>query len=323
MAFTLTDEERTESLTANSTTINRTFLCTPWRSRHEAALLLLGSVRLVGGRLVRILPARDPDLRFAFCQQVDIAPIEDDALEKRVAVPNPLIHAADYPGGARLTCTYKNYTYDEQDASSGSGDSSDSQQEIEIATMSWEFSGQALTLPNRYLVWKDAANGGPQGDDTLQLSEVSPVINIPKFDVLLTRHFVSRKPTRAILDNLGRINKSAFRVGRDVYEPGCLRFDSCQMSQRLTNKGLKYYDMTYRFGVMGVYDTFTKDDGTHELGYVTWNRIYDPKTCHFRKPVWFNDQSRGIYQYDEDGRVQVINGQDKTGFNLLFNPRAT
>lgn len=315
----ITEESRTEKFTASSTEITRVLRVDDYSARLALAVSLLGTVRLVAGRLRRIPPARDPAVPFAFCQSVDIEPVEEDHLVAGSPSDNVLVRTGAYSGGARMTCTYKNFDYEAQE---GSSTETSEKNEVELATMSWEFSGQALTLPNRYMVWKEAAAGGGTGTDTLQTSEVSPVVQIPKFDILLTRHFVLNKPTKGILANLGRINKSEFRVGRDTYPAGCLRFDSCQITQKLTNRGLKFFDVTSRFGVMGVYTNYYDDAGAPQVGYVTWQRVFDPKKVAWRKPVFFNDPNRGIYEYDEDGQSQTIRGQTVAGFRLLFNPRA-
>lgn len=315
----ITEISRAEKLSMDSTEVTRVLRVDDWTARLVVANQLLGGVRLIGRRLVRVPPLRDPALRWAFCQSVDIAPVEEDHLVAG-AGDNVLLKTGAYSGGAVLTCAYKNFDYTAQQ---GSAPETTEKNEVELATQTWEFSGQALTLPNRYLIWKDAATGGGSaGDDTLQMSEVAGTKQIPKFDVLLTRHFVLRKPTTAILTMLGTINKTAFKIGRDNYPAETLRFDSISMTQKLTDRGLKFFDTTMRFGVMGIWDKFKDDAGVETTGYVTWQRVFDPRKALWRKPVWFADNNRGIYQYDEDSRTQTILGQVKKGFILLFNPRA-
>jgi hypothetical protein len=313
---------RKEKLTFSSTEVTRVIDVYPWSGRLVVARALLGSVTLIGRRLVRILPARDPHMPWAFCQDVSIEAIEDDYMIEPSSGAPPLTRSGDYSLLARLTCTYKNYDSEEQDQDQQS-QSNDSQQEIEIASLAWDFSGQSLTLPNRFLIYEDDPAGGAGGNETPLGSEVAATYSIPKFDVLLARHYVIQKPVNAILKTLGRVNTSTFRIGFDQYPAATLRFDSAQITQKLTSQGMKYFDVTYRFAVMPVWDRYMASfNNPQGPGFVGWNRVFDPRKAIWRPVVWNDNRGRGIYLLDEDVTM-TLGGRVVKGFNLLFHPRAT
>ena len=81
-----------------------------------------------------------------------------------------------------------------------------------------------------------------------------------------------------------------------------MRATSASASRKLTNRGLKYFDISYTFAVMPLWDKIDVLNGggtTWTDGWVTWNRLFDPvgaapggagaKQPLWRKVVWVND----------------------------------
>ena len=228
---------------------------------------------------------------------------------------------------ARLTVTYKTpekETPEEKEASEKEDSTEES--EIDLASQTFDFSGQSMTIPTTYMQWK---NGGilnpvikPEGAQAVRV--------LPKIDYALQRHEVATRPIKAIVGLMGRVNKNPFNLGIAVWPAETLRFEGANITQKLTSDGFKFFDINYKFCIQPIYDYVAtslevlSNDGTittpskTALAFVGWNRAYRYERGYWdymreSKSVKF----RGIYGYDED----IAQGNVK-GFRLLFNPRA-
>jgi hypothetical protein len=321
VSYTITEEARSEVLSPSGVTTTRIFQVTPYSARGQAYADLLGGVKRIGRRLVRTPPLSDPAYRPARVSEIRCEPIENDFLDGSVYGNNynPLIRHAPYHGPARLTVTYKT-----PDSSAGDplgpndpatidslGKGAGETQEIELATLAWDFSAQNLSLPNKYFKWA----GGTDVDKLLQNQNVSATITIPRFEVSLERKFVIAKPTNAIVQLLGKINKAPVVIGFDTYPAETLRFDSAQVRQAITNEGVKFFNIVYKLTCMPVFDEI--ESGFDD--FVGWNRLYNPRTSQWTKVAVAGAPAKGIHRFDQD-IVQTLAGRQVKGFSLLFHP---
>ena len=56
--------------------------------------------------------------------------------------------------------------------------------------------------------------------------------------------------------------------------------------------------------------------------FVGWLRMFDPRKGYWRYVRTNTSPTRYLYDYDEDGPTQSIDGQQRSGFRILFNPAA-
>lgn len=324
MAYTIKECSRSEVLSPSGVQTTRTFLVEPYNARGECYADLLGGVRLLGGRLVRVPPLSDPAYLPARVSEIRCEPIEQDTLNGAVFGNsyNPLLRNAPYSGPAELTVTYKTPDgspgdplgpNDAETIDNAAGKGAGEFQEIELATLAWDFSAQNLTLPNKFYQWAGGADAGK----LLQNTNVGATKTIPRFELSLERKFIPKKPTQAIIQNLGKVNQAAIRVGFDLYPAETLRFDSAQVRQAITNVGLKFFNITYKFTCMPV---FEKTEGG-AVAHVGWNRLFNPRTGRWTTVQVAGDGTK-IYPYDQT-IIQTLAGRAVRGFNLLFHPMAS
>lgn len=312
MGYTLTEVGCEETFTKDNHQITRTFHVNPWASRREFLAVIMGGVDLVAGRLVRVFPARDPDYPFFFAKSCSFTPLDDD----------PGLHApsADVLATRAIYQTavakvaYAPLVIDVPNAPQ-----QNEQQEMDLANVAWDFSARNLTLPNQWFVWKgtptDTGNNG-----VLANTQTGVTRTFPSFSLVVTRHLLARKPTNAILGNLGRINKSPITLAGDTYPAESLRFDSAKATRRMTTKGLYYFELSYTFACQPIYDT-TLGVALVENKYVGWNRLFNPKEGKWQYVVANTSPARTIYDLDENGPTQ--SGISAKGFRLLFHPSAS
>jgi hypothetical protein len=332
VAYTVKELSRVEKIMSTGLEVTRVLDVAPYAARGEAYNDLLGGVRLIGGRLVRFPPLADP--AFPWCRVSDITtePIDDtDYLVAPSPSYNPLRVAAPYKNAARMTVVYRTPEggQDENDIDNGEGDGTNEAQEIDLADESWEFSNSQVQIPNTTMAWERTDGGTsasplPPGSVLNPNSALAARMLIPKLDYTLVRKLVVRKPTQAILLNLGRVNKKRIRLGPDTYEAECVRFDGASARRAITNRGVKFYEVTYKFCVNPIFDSYWKGPGadTNARGYVGWNRFYRFDQDRYMYVSNPKNANRRVYQYDEDDAVQVLGGRTVKGFLLLFNPYA-
>lgn len=271
---------------------------------------LLGGVVIYQGRVYRRPPAPDPFFPWCRVTSIKMGKIEEDQLLGQ-STDDALTVSRDYTGPLILTVTYKTPTTDQTQADD---QNSSEQQEIEIATESFEFSAQSLTLPNDHFVWESTYGSSQKFlvQEGLQATKLFPTVQY-----VLQRHLCVRLPTGAILNNLGRVNSAAFTVRKTTWPAECLRFDGASCSHKISSFGEKFWDITYKFSGQPTYDYIE----TGYESYVGWNRLYRPSENRYERPVLSSNSSRRIYQLDSGTPLQIIAGRQVGGFKQLFHPR--
>lgn len=323
MPYTIKEESRSEVISPAGVQTTRVFQVSPYNARGECYADLVGGVRFVGGRLVRIPPLSDPAYLPARVNEIRCDPIEDDTLNGDIYGNNynPLVRHAPYRGPARLTVTYKtpdasatdpNGPNDPQTIDNAAGGGTGEVQEIELATLAWDFSAQNLSVPNKYYQW----GGGADGGKLLQNQNVAATITIPRIEISLERKFVIRKPLAAICALMGKINKDPLVIGFNSYPAETLRLDSAQVRQLITNLGIKFFNVTYKFTCMPKFDKIE----TGADAFVGWNRLFNPRTGQWTK-VHVAGDGTPIHRLDQD-ITQTLRGRVVKGFKLLFHPMA-
>lgn len=324
MAYEVLQQGTEEVFGYDEQSVVRKLLITPWSARKEFYGDVLGGVTLRGGRLFRVLPQRHPEFPWLFAQVARAVPYEED-YGAQPQTDNVLARTPNYTS-ALVDLTYKRFDNDldgdgpgnsSNSNSNSNSPSSSEQQEIDLATMTWDFSARNLKLPNQWYIWKDGYNT----DEPLPNQEVQVTKMFPGLQMVLTRHLVQFLPQDAILGQLGRLNSQRFQLGGKFYEPETLRFDSAKASRKVTSQGFKFYEISYTFAVQPVFD-YINQLVDNQRGWVGWNRLYDPKKGFWRYVKSNTTPARTIYDMDVDGPKQTIRGVEVGGYKLLFHPQA-
>jgi hypothetical protein len=300
-----------------------TYRVSPGSAVIEFMQRLAGGPKQLGNRIVFVRPHADPQCPWLYAQDITSAPL-DDSYPSLGSADNSFTVPAHYDE-MMVTATYKRPKFEvpEGGDSTDSTDkpetpSGDETEEIELATASWDFAGQSQKIPGSRLGWD---NGAGAIDKLIQnTGNDSATWVIPTIQIASVRHFVPVKPSTAITSMYGRINKSAFRIGGDTWAAETIRFDGASVSRKYTNRGAKYFELTYKFAIMPVYDKI--GSGAFDFGYVGWNRKYDFDAGYWRKVITAGTVQRAIFLLDEDAPTQTIGGRVVKGFNLLFHPAA-
>jgi hypothetical protein len=291
-------------------TVTRVVRVEPYIDFPAVMASLLGTVALAGGVLVRIPPARDPWTLAAVCTAVDVEGVGVYGTGSAGAPAFVLATANGYEQGARLTVTYQTPDADKATQDAGQGDAATPQQEVELASESFEFSSQALTLPNDRYKWTGTTA-------LLQQTGTQATKVLPRIEYSLQRHYVLTLPFQAITKLLGKVNTNALLVNGKNWPAECLRFDGATATRKINFQGLAFYDVTYKWAGQPVYDVIEDASTT----YVTWQRVYRPDTGKWEKPVLVSDGLTQIYKVDTL-ISQTIKGTTYSGFPLLFHPGA-
>lgn len=332
---TITEISRKANYTRDGLTVTRVLDVYPYAAVGPLSYEMLGGPRYYNGRIIRRLPERDPWLPQCFCDSIDSEGMgKFHGAGRTENNASYMLASLNYYDWARLTVTYKTPTPNDfgsatpDEVENASGDNSSEQSEIELASQSFDFSAQQLTLPMNHFQFKYGYN-----NNTALMSNINSTKVIPRIDYTLQRHYVARRPIAAITSLLGRINKNKFNLGVAVWPAETLRFDGASIQQKITTDGAKFFDVTYKFSIMPVYDkvattkevvqnnspqTITTPSAT-KMDFVGWNRIYRPDRTFWDYLQETKDATRGIYLFDTD----VTQAGAGTGFNLLFNPRAS
>ena len=314
-AYTLTTISRKEKFSRSESTLTRVMDCVPYSARFAAYDDLIGGVTLVGGRLVRRFPAFDPDAPWLWVDSVEMEPWDEDP-GTMAASALPIATSEQYIA-ARLTVTYKRLDIQ------STQQSQNEQQEIDLATESWNDRSRNLQLPNIWFTYEGQVAG--QNDGLLANQQQQAFIYQPEAELVLVRHLVPAIPLNALMQQQGCINKGQYTWKAFVFPPETLRFEKWRATRKFTTRGIKYYELGLTFGVRPIYDIM--DDGVTK-GWVGWNRPFNPRRGYYQrvKAVGFAGGSRYIHQYDTDQPGQNLGGAGgtpKTGFALLFHPAAT
>ena len=313
-------------------TISRKMFCTPYTGVPTLMGDLLGGYKLVSGR-VRVIPSlRHPLFPWTRCSDVSVEGHESFGYVPNVSIagkagllrtPVPVIPSGvtdDWGntgvGSAIVTATYTLPTLPEKEAGGG-GDDAD--QQMDIASESWDFGGQRLTQLNEYLRW--VVSGRPKRKENFLVTKT-----LTELRCQLVRHRVIRMPAITIGALQDTINKSQFRIVNTILPPETVRFEGASASRRITtSQGLQFYEVTYKFAIRLIVD-YTESSGATKT-YVGWNRIYNPEKGWWERMVNFpiySTGSRGIYLYDEDiyPASTQPNAKPIRGMQYLFDPRA-
>jgi hypothetical protein len=321
---------RKVSATRDGATVTRVLEVEPYAAWWDMAGLLLGGVRLVGGGLYRIPPLGDPVITWAFCKSVDVEGV-GTFTGTGPTDPRIMLRVQNYYRRARLTVQYETLQNTEQeiaaaDSETGGGGGGDETSEVELATNTWEISGQQLTLPHQYYKWRY------NNQQTLAASGTNVVKTMPQITSINTRNFVVNRPLNAMVALYGRVNYYSFRVGGITWPAETLRYDGSSCTQKITNQGVKFFELQHKFAVQPIYDRYATSSetvsatdpsiitvaGTTDIGFVGWNRIYRPDRDYWDRVVSSANSLTGLYQYDKD----IIQPGVTSGFKLLFHPRA-
>lgn len=329
---TITEVSRKATYSRDGLTVVRVMDVIPYSASAPLAYEMLGGPRVYRGRVYRRLPERDPWLKQCFCENIDSEGMgKFSGFNGEVYPPNVILANKAAYDFARLTVTYKTpeaNTPEEKEAASG--ENSSEQAEIEVATQSWDFSSTSLTLPLSMYKTKYGIVG-----TTAQQQGTNGIKVFPKIDYTLARTRLATRPIVAITSLVGRVNKNKFNLGVAIWPPETLRFEGANISQKITMDGFKHFDINYKFTIMPIYDLVATTQETEVAGsgssapsvitpsqtkmdFVGWNRVYIPSRGCWDYLVETKDTTRKIYRFDTE-----VTQKFASGFNLLFNPRAT
>jgi|SRR5882672_908343 len=330
--------QATQQAGRGSLTIKRSMYCDPYDQIVALMYDMLGGYRLFGGNtLLYVQPVSHPLFPWSRCTDLEIVPKEKMGYIPNSVVTGPLglfripvplrdgNGASGLVGSAVVTASYSLPTLTEDQTNDGGN----ADQQMDIASESWDFGGQRLTLLNEFYKWIN--NGVPKRQKDFQVTK-----NLSETRTQLTRHRVLKIPIGTISGLQDTINLSAFRMVNTIIPAECVRFDGASASRRLTTaQGLQYYEITYKFSLRLIYD-YTENGGSTR-SYVGWNRIYNPEKGYWERminhPLFsvpgtvhpaYASGERGIYWYDEDIFPSAAGGGGTTikGLQFLFDPRA-
>lgn len=320
---TVLETSRKEKATDKGFEIVRELLVDPYSERNLVLDVLLGGVFLIGGQVMRLLPARDPWYPQCWCVEAEVDHFDVLNSPANVALGVLQLFQKNGANSAKITATYRAPDVDIQSGSAtvppgsstgqGQGQQQDAKQEMELASESEDYSASQLTLPKRYWVW--ATDNKPIANTDTEIT-----IPVPKVEYQLVRHYVINKPRRAIRRLLNRVNEDP--ISFQTYEESeeCVRFDGVHSSRKIANRGIPFWEMAYKFSVMAVFDKI-EDDSIIDVG---WNRFFRPDTGRWERPKVAGSAGTGRRPYLFDSGVnQVLNGSTVSGFDLLFHPLAT
>lgn len=328
---TVYDEGWRATLTRDGVETHRVLRVTPSSEAAYVCDLLLGGCRLIGGFLFRIPPARDPHLPWCICQSVEVEGVGAYTGDTESGLQN-IIKRSTYSQGWRLHVTYRTpeagqSTLDPRDGDlenppgqqssppTGQGTEPTNQQEIDLASESYDWSYEYAPLDGQFMGF--APNVGETVTRLLSSSNVFVRKRIPKIDVQLIRHYVIRAPWEAISKLAGTVNKTAFTRARVSWPKETMRFDGLQTSRKLTSFGIKFWELTFKFQILTLWDNISSGG----KGYVGWNRMYDVKDKVWSYVVGAENTSKTLFEYDEDNYSTTVSGATVAGFKALFHPR--
>jgi hypothetical protein len=322
------DEGRTASLSREGVMVTRTLRVTPYNEVPYVCDLILGGVRLIGGYLFRIPPCRDPQFPWCVAKSIEIEGVGAYTGTAPSGINN-LIVKASYGEGCRLRVTYETMSssLDPRDGDfddplgppnlpTGGGVEPSNQQEIDLATVSYDFSAEYQSEDGHGMGLYAAEDDTTPIDSGRVVGSVRK--RIPKIDMILTREYVVRVPWTAITECVGTVNKSALTRGRETWPKGVLRFDGLKSARKVTSFGLKFWSISLQFSVRPLKDALASGG----KGYVGWQRVY-----LFKKGLWYFfksvDTNKFLYEWDEDNTATQSATGSTVGFKLMFHPKAT
>lgn len=319
MAFTIKDlnvnMSAEQSRGDSKLTVTREMKITPMSAMPEVFDTFLGGFRKVGRRIVRIPAMRHPLFRWARCTKIDAKPFDVLKYNAASVIGAGQINKYAYADSALVTATYSLPDITESDEQESGAGQGDEEQEIDLCSESWDYSYKNLTLPAHYMKWQSS-------DEVIRPDELAAYLTQPVITCTIVRHRVLNKPIGAILALLGKINGNELRLVSDRFPVGTVRFDGLQANRRLTTaKGLQYFELSYKFMATGNYGRCADLDGAST--WAGWNRAFNPKTAMYDRIVWAADETRQLFEYDDEAWTTTIGGRTIEGFSNLFHPLAT
>lgn len=325
MASLLTEIEREVSGSEDEgLEVKRKFRIENYLDYIPALPQLLGGVYVQGRRIFRRLPMRDSHFPFLFCRNVTVkgngtfvgGTTNGDT-------PRDVNRQRAYYGqGAFIECVYKpfNGSASQAQADKAGGDEegkeTSSQEEIDFAEQSWDFSYRLLPIQGKYFKLEIPIDGVVQLLFNQNLSETKTEAQI---EYGLTRHRCLNLPILTMSKLVGTVNGEDFRVGALLYPPETLRFDGAGIRQKLSSNGVPYFDVQYKFAVKPIFDYC---DGTLVRDWAGWNRVFVPQLDSYIRMISTTNSDRTPYAWDTDTAEQVIGSKTVYGFELLFHPAA-
>lgn len=329
--------------------IVRRLYCEPYLSNPIVLETLLGNVTPNS----RIKPANDPVYPHYYCMQAEVDQI---AIEAIGASPSPKFtggqHTVDViqsalqiaenpcgstadtnPAGAYITAVYRPLII--MDGLTSDLDPFDFvDPQFEPTTMT--------TLVGKDLQFMRRAIG---------ISELltSPVTNNPGaitetvWTFTIRRLMVPIIPRYTISKLTNHLNKADWTIGSVTFPAETVRYDSCEIVNRISSTGKIWHDILYRFSIRMLWDTIYNltDDGDSDSGFsqswVGWNHmlgnpgfgvaanVSNPGLQYY--PVGWEDANYFLFsnfrlQYRYDSEVHAENGNAMT-FDDLFRLTAT
>lgn len=328
---TAVEISRKVNATRTGVSVTRVIDVEPYASWYSVCSTILGGVRLIGKALVRVPPYGDPIVPWAFADSVEVEGLGAFVGASPSSLAATLKARNNFYQRARLTIQYKSMEATENEINDAKGDDgNDAQQEIELASQSLDFGATQLTLPNTNMRFRYSKAPNPA---------INPITKtIPTLKLVFVRHLVVTRPINAITSLVGKINYSSFRVGPTTWPAETVRFDGATCTQKITNQGIKFHEITYTFAIMPVFDriAISKEDYNSDpktlttksqttKAYVGWNRVFRADRNFWDRLVASSDdpayQFRQIFEYDKDVK-QTLRGGQVSGFALLFHPAA-
>ena len=321
----ITEVSRRASYSRDSISIVRVMDVEPYYMHGIVASNLLGGINYVGGRLVRTLPFRDPHISWCWVKSVEVEGVGNFIGSGGTSDMSIFNVWNNGYSKARMTVTYETLEQTQQEMDNSAGPSTTDFEEIELASATYDIGAQQLTLPNDRYQWANSptigiAQSGTAGQKT-----------IPKMDIAMVRHFCVNRPLQAITKLVGRVNAKTTYLAGAYYAPEMLRFDGANITQKLTNAGIKYFEIQYKFAVQTIWDKVATSaesvdptnqnvvnfPSNNEMAYVGWNRLFRPDRGYWDYVRLQSDGLTTIYNPDTD----IAQGNVK-GFALLFHPLA-
>lgn len=310
-------------------TLTKTIRISPYSEWKTVMREIVGGVNYVGGRLVRVPGLADRDLPFCFADSYTVTGIGPYTSGTTPSGLNILYVSPEYTD-ARCVVVYTNNI----------------PEDIELLTETWDFAGQALPIKGTQygFIGNNAIGTAPSrtiDKETGFEANLDATITQTHVDYTITRHGVQSVPANAIGRLQGRVNKSAFTLrvvtgyktktkrdnsGSNIdyfavnrsFPAETLRFDGAMVGRKTSLYGVHYFEIAYKFSVKNTYDK--REDNAD--GLVGWQRLFKPRDARYERVALVQDPNRLLYKWDEDV-TQTIRGKSVSGFNLLFNPKAT
>jgi hypothetical protein len=327
MATDVRLESREERHTRGGLEIVRTVLVTPYTDAPAIVATLLGEVKMSGGGYQRVLPHRDPLYPFCRCQEASV-PAVDSLNVANIPTTADALNVAEYGSVARIVATYRPFENE---------DAGDEAEELEIATETFDFKPLIQQSPNHWWVVENGTDTDVLPREGMQFAKTYSVI-----DYTLTRNFCLTVPTLSMAKLANRVNKEAFSfnkrsktsrvVQRRTWPAETMRYDGANVQRRITNKGIPFYTIAHKFGIMPQFDLIdtTVESAVDPINpnFVGWNRIFSHRLGVWKRPILKarqglpNPRQANIY-LDDYEIYETIKGQTVRGFDLLFNRYAS